>query len=343
MFKSARLKLTAWYLLIIMVISISFSAFIYYGTSQEFDRILRVQRFRIEHPDFITRPQQGFFFEDGQIAQQRLGDPEVISEARLRVLIELFGINVIILLFSSLLGYFLAGRTLRPIKEMIDEQNRFVSNSSHELNTPLTSLKTTIEVNLRDKNLGLQKAKSVLESNLEDVNNLQSLSDKLIKLTKYQEVNGNFKLEKVFILDAINLALGQVRSQTQQKQVEFKLNVPKLSAKADLRSMVELFVILFDNAIKYSKSNKQVIVKAKKFDSKIEITVQDHGIGISKEDLPHIFDRFYRAEKSRTKQQADGYGLGLSIAKRIVSLHNGSIDIESNTGQGVTVKISLSA
>jgi signal transduction histidine kinase len=82
---------------------------------------------------------------------------------------------------SALSGYFLAGRTLRPIKNMLDEQNRFITDASHELNTPLTALKTSLEVNLRNKQLNLEEAREVLKSNLEDVNNLQSLSEELIK------------------------------------------------------------------------------------------------------------------------------------------------------------------
>jgi two-component system, OmpR family, sensor histidine kinase CiaH len=341
MFKTTRLKLTAWYLLIIMAVSIFFSAFIYYTASREFDRALRMQRFRIEHPN-ANPPQPRFFFDQEQNLPPRM-DPEVINEAKTRVLIALVGINVVILFLSSLLGFFLAGRTLKPIKVMIDEQNRFITNSSHELNTPITSLRTSIEVNLRDKNLTLQKAKKTLEDNLEDVNNLQLLTDELINLAKYQKINGNFKLENFLLLESINLALAKVKQQSRQKTISFKLNVPKITLKGDKKSITELFVILFDNAIKYSNEGKKIFVRAKKLDSRIAIEIEDQGIGIDKDDLPFIFDRFYRSDKSRTKQQAGGYGLGLSIAKRIVKLHNGIISIESEKGRGTTAKVTINA
>jgi len=175
MFHSARLKLTAWYLLIIMAISISFSAFIYFGATREYDRIIRIEQYRVRHPVQPGIIPQG---APGQLDLFSLSpqqDNELIEWAKLRVLEALFGINVIILFLSALAGYFLAGRTLRPIKNMVDEQNRFITDASHELNTPLTSLKTSIEVNLRDKNFNVEKAKGVLKSNLEDVNNLQFL------------------------------------------------------------------------------------------------------------------------------------------------------------------------
>ena len=100
------------------------------------------------------------------------------------------------------------------------------------------------------------------------------------------------------------------------------------------QSLIELLTILLDNAIKYSNKNRLVILKSKKLDHRILITVSDQGIGIDRENLPHIFDRFYRADKSRSKEKITGYGLGLSIAKRIIDIHNGIIRAESKLGKG---------
>src|ERR1035437_8537799 len=186
MFHNARLKLTAWYLLIIMLISISFSSFIYFGATNEYDRIIRIEQYRVVHPMqpgiFLQRPPNQadlFSISPGQ-------DNELVEWAKLRVLEALFGINVIILFLSALAGYFLAGRTLRPIKNMLDEQNRFITDASHELNTPLTALKTSLEVNLRNKKMDLTEAREVLKSNLEDVNSLQLLSEELMGVVMYK-------------------------------------------------------------------------------------------------------------------------------------------------------------
>lgn len=342
MFYRTRLKLTAWYLLIIMAISISFSAFIYIGATQEFDRILRLQEFRTQHPEVrIDFTQRNPFIAE-QFPSVPQPDADVIDEARIRVLGGLIDVNLIILMLSSLAGYFLAGRTLRPIKEMVDEQNRFITDASHELNTPLTSLKTSIEVNLRDKKLNLFKAKKVLSGNLDDIDSLQSLSDELIRLTQYQKPNGNFKSDKVNISVPISMAFEKVKSVAKKQQIAFSIDSGKLFIHGDVKSLTELFVILFDNAIKYSKEKKSVKVKVRRIDSKVEVLVEDEGIGIAKEDLPYIFDRFYRADKSRTKQQVIGYGLGLSIAKRIVSLHNGVITVDSVLGKKTVFKITFS-
>jgi len=341
MFHSARLKLTAWYLLIIMVISISFSTFIYFGASREFDRILRIEQYRVIHPMqpgvILQRPPS----DSDLFSIPSQQDNELIEWAKLRALEALFGINVIILFLSAAAGYFLAGRTLRPIKNMLDEQNRFITDASHELNTPLTSLKTSIEVNLRDKKLDIETAKEILKSNLEDVNNLQFLSAELIKLTQHQDQNNSLQFEEFSLPDIISEAVEKVKSQAKKKSIVFKLDIPKTQVTGDRRSLTELFIILLDNAIKYSSNKKVISVSVRKPDSKVQIFIKDNGIGIDKKDIPYIFDRFYRADKSRTKQKINGYGLGLSIAKRIVALHNGNIMVESEVGKGSTFIITL--
>src|SRR5260370_24376310 len=126
MFQSARLKLTAWYLVLIMAISILFSLVLYRGITQEVDRSLRIQQFRIyqaEHPDALF------------LAPPPPTDPQVFEEASDRIKLILILINLGIFIVAGGAGYFLAGRTLKPIKEMVDEQNRFITDASHELRT----------------------------------------------------------------------------------------------------------------------------------------------------------------------------------------------------------------
>lgn len=336
MFESARLKLTAWYLLIIMAISVSFSAFIYIGVTREVNRIIRTQRFRIEHPELrFHLTQQDLFFRSSTDDAPNLSDLDLIQEARTRVLVALAGINVIILVLSSCAGYFLAGRTLRPIKDMVDEQNRFIADASHELNTPLTSLRTLIEVNLRNKKITLPETKTVLSQNLEQVNNLAALSGELIELAQYQKSNG-LSFEPVSLDQIIKNAIEKITPLAEKKHIILSVHISDITISGNPRSLVELFVILLDNAIKYSPEKKSVVIHAKKADSKIEVTVTDNGIGIEKEDIAHIFQRFYRADKSRTKKYNTGYGLGLSIAKRIITLHNGTISVVSKPNKSTT-------
>ena len=324
-----------------MAISISFSAFIYFGAAREYDRIIRLEQYRVGHPTspgtILQRPpSQADLFS---LSSQQ--DNELVEWAKLRVLEALFGVNVIILFLSALSGYFLAGRTLRPIKNMLDEQNRFISDASHELNTPLTALKTSLEVNLRNKDLSSETAREVLKSNLEDVNSLQSLSEELMGLIMYQKQNGNFKLTKIALPDIIKTAIERVQSLADKKRISIKVDAPKTFVMGDEKSLTQLLVVLLDNAIKYTDGKSPINLTVKKDTSAINIAVKDGGVGIKKEDLPHIFDRFYRADRSRSKQRVGGYGLGLSIAKRIVTLHNGSIRVESEIGKGSIFTVTL--
>ena len=335
MFHTARVKLTAWYLVIIMAVSISFSAVIYRSIAAELDRFSRLQQFRIE------RRIRDQVLDD--IPPVALDDPDLVSNVRQRVIATLFVINGSIFALSAALGYMLAGRTLKPIQEMVDEQNRFISDASHELRTPLTAMKSTMEVHLRDKHLTISEAKNVLKESIDDVNTLQSLSDSLLTLAQYQKPNGHETKESLLLVTVIDEALKRVAPMAAAKNITITYAPVAFRVSGIRHSLTDLCTILLDNAIKYSAPRQQIAVTTEREDKHIVITVTDHGIGIAKKDLPHIFDRFYRADTARTESGHNGYGLGLAIAKKIVEIHDGTITAKSTEGKGTTFTISLSA
>jgi two-component system sensor histidine kinase CiaH len=311
MFKKVRIKLTAWYLLIIMSISVLFSGAIYQMMSFEIDRFARVPRLRIE--------------------QRIVIDEEMIDEAKNRLLLNLAGINGIILVVSGSLGYFLAGKTLKPIAKNIEEQTRFIADASHEIRTPLTALMLDFEVALRDKKMDLREAKKIINEGLDEGRKLKKLSDSLLELVNNKNVvmvKEKFNLEEV-----INEALKKIKGKN--IKISKKILVKEMLGVKD--KIEELLVILIDNAVKYGKN--KVKIEAKKVNNQIKIIVSDDGIGISKEDLPHIFDRFYRADNARSKNGEGGYGLGLAIAKKIIEEHKGKIEVESEAGKGSKFKL----
>lgn len=331
MFHGARLKLTAWYLCIIMLISISFSVVIYSVLTNEVDRYSRIQKTRIER-----RLHEGDYFPPITIM-----DPELIEETKHRLVIILIFVNAAILILSGGLGYILAGRTLRPIQDMLDEQNRFITDSSHELRTPLTSLKSALEVNLRDTNLTLRDAKIVMTESIQEINKLQSLADELLLLAQYQTSNGHTTIQNLSLAEITKEVIHAMEPLAKLKKITIKTNVIHGEIEGNKEGLTELLTILLDNAIKYSTENKFVRIDTKRTDGSIMISVKDEGIGIPQKDISHVFDRFYRTDGARSKTNAGGYGLGLSIAKQIVDIHHGEITVQSREHKGATILVRL--
>ncbi len=342
MFEKARLKLTAWYLVIIMTISLLFSFAVYSSITFEFHKFekmhVKIQE-EIRDGVLVPPPSDNHLFRVGK------PDPKFIEESRERLLMRLGLINVIILVFSGAAGYFLAGRTLRPIKKMVDEQNRFITDASHELRTPITSLRSEIEVALRNKGLTLSEAKKLLESNLEETINLQSLSDNLLELSQFGKPQDVRDMVEVSIQDVIDAAIKKLSGISKKKNILVEKSGRDAVIQAIPEKLTELFVILLDHPIKYSPPKGKVSVSVKKADDTVMVEIKDHGMGIAEEDLPHVFDRFYRGAESRSKEKAAGYGLGLAIAREIVNSHNGTIVIKSKqaaAAAGTTVVLEFS-
>lgn len=330
-FKSARFKLTVWYLAIIMLVSVSFSLVIYKGVTFEFSRsFTRIERrLQVGEMDFRMPPgPQPFFREDLEMVKQR-------------VFAGLFYANGIILILSAAAGYYLAGRTIAPIEKALEEQKRFVADASHELRTPLTALKTSLEVALRDKKMTAKEARATLESNLEDINSLQSLTNNLLALSRYEEDAVGLSFKKVDLAEIIEKAYQKIRPLARKKGVAVELKFKDLTIKADRESLEEMMIIFLDNAVKYAPRGGKVSVETEAIGKNAQIKIADTGIGIAKEDLPHIFDRFYRADKSRSRTGADGFGLGLSLAKRIIEMHRGLVEVKSVLDKGTTFTIKL--
>lgn len=328
LFESARTRLTAWYLIIIAFISLSFSAILYRDVSWKLEQGFQLAEYRLRGLP-VPREKAKLLLEDE------------LEKAKRSVLLRLLFINGIILGVAGIGGYFLAGYTLYPIKVVMDEQKRFVADASHELRTPLTSMKTEIEVSLRDKKLGLADTKKLLKSNLQEVDKMRDLANYLLSLSRYETNGRDLPLEKVDLAELVKKAIDKNRALSKKKNITVKEKLEKVSIRGNSGSLIELFSILIDNALKYSQKGKTVEVLTKKGNRFAKIEIKDQGVGIKKEDLPHIFNRFYRADTSRGKDVADGYGLGLSIAKSIVNFHKGEIKVESKPNKGSTFLVVL--
>ncbi len=309
-----------------MVICFSFSVVIFRISSNELDRFSRLQQIRIER----RQP----------VPASTILEPDLVEEVKRRLIINLAIIDITIAIVSSLMSYFLAGITLRPIKEMMDKESRFISDASHELRTPLTSLKTAMEVYLRSKKQSEKETKTLIKENIEEIDKLQSLSTSLLELAHSDKpLTNGFK--KLSLKEIINSSTKKIEPLAKKKQIKIKSNVQNLKLTGNEDRIVELFVILLDNAVKYSPNKTSISIEAKRDDGHVIVIVKDQGIGIDKKDLPYIFDRFYRTDSARSKEGKGGFGLGLSIAEKIVASHRGQIKVESKPGNGSKFEVIL--
>lgn len=329
MFKQAVFKLTFWYLAIVMAISLFFSIAVYNVGTNEIASGIKLQTERIysNFPVFDSNP----ILEPAR---------DIRKEDHI-LFIRLVFFNLIVLLFAGIASFWLANRTLKPIEEAHEQQKRFTADVSHELRTPLTALRMESEVSLYNPKSSKEDLSNTLKSNLEEVGKLEALINNMLRLSKLEvdEIKQNFK--EVNIHTIVNEAISKVKPIATQKSIAINLKSSKeILVQGDQESLVQLIIILLENGVKYSKENKEINIEIKLDNRHPQIIIEDQGIGISSDNLEHIFDRFYQVDISRNKGNAkEGFGLGLSIAKMIADIHNINIEIKSKIDQGTTVKL----
>lgn len=321
--KADVLRLAATYLTIIMVMSIGFSFVLYGVSAQQLDR---------------PRPHDGFA---GGYLRQDIDDYLAVraNEGKNELRLQLLILNTLTLLLGGLLSYLLAERTLRPIEDNMEAQAQFVSDASHELRTPLAALMAANEVALRSKKLTLTEAKAVLQGNIADVTRLQQLTASLLELLRDRPET--YVKEQVNIQSVVADAMNSVAAQAIAKHIAVDDQTSRAVVYGNYQALAQVLTILLDNAIKYSSDRSTVRVTSETSNKRVVVAVIDQGIGIDAESLPHVFTRFYRANKARARHDADGYGLGLAIAQNIVKAHQGKLEVSSKPGKGSTFSVSL--
>ncbi len=323
MFRSATLKLTGWYLAILMAMSIIFSIVIFQLNFHEVGvRLENLQQGLISSELFNKTTTQNTT-EEALIHIQS-------EQAALQMFLSLVYINTGILVVGGIGSYFLARRTLKPIERAHEAQSRFTSDASHELRTPLASMKTELEVALRDADLSVTESRELLTSNLEEVNRLIELSEMLLKLSRLDYD----RLERKQI-DLVEVVAAHIHSLPKTKNRFHVTGRKKVNVYGNEAAITELVTILVDNAIKYSPPRSKIAIRI--FERRLMgiFEIRNSGPGIAEDKLSHIFERFYRADDSRTESSKNGYGLGLAIAKKIVEIHHGDLVVKSNNKETV--------
>lgn len=338
--KTSTSRLTLSYLVIIMLMSLGFSLVFYNTSYKALGRQLPPPGvFSVQTRNGVVENSQNrnVLVENTQSIDEFL--QQRVDEGRRELAIRLVVLNVLILIGGGFISYYLARRTLKPIEENMEAQDQFVSDASHELRTPLTALQTTNEVALRKNKVSSSEAKDIFQHNIEEVTKLKLLTDSLLNLAKTD--NSSIVITPIDISDVVSDALNKVMKSALNKGIKVDDKVPKLSVLGDKDCLCQALVIILDNAIKYSPDGSNINITARKDTKYAWLSVSDEGIGIKAVHLPHIFERFYRADSSRNKDTAEGFGIGLALAKKIVEQHNGEIIAVSSPGKGSTFTIKL--
>ena len=245
------------------------------------------------------------------------------------------------LCFAFVLGSILAVKIITPIDKMVEDMKKletvrrdFVANVSHELKTPLTSIKGFVETLLEGALDDKENNRAFLKIVQDHAGRLDTLVNDLLILSNLESDKIKLEKEGTDLKSKLDKVAGAFKAQLEKKGISFRNDLPPdLIVKADTHRIEQVFTNLIDNAIKFNKGKGSIKVYGEDSDSGIKVVVEDSGIGIPPKDIPRIFERFYRVDKARSRELG-GTGLGLSIVKHIVELHGGIVGVESTEGLG---------
>jgi len=237
------------------------------------------------------------------------------------------------------------GRLARTFNKMIEriensfnKEKRFTADASHELKTPISVISATAEEALIGENK-TEDYKKAFRAIIDESKNVSFLISQLLFLVRSEEGKEYLNLEKISLTLIAESVVNQIKDLAKRKDIKMSINSTQdFKLMVDQTLITVLFLNIIKNSIKYNKNGGFINIRLFKKENNVIIIFEDNGIGISKEDLPYVFDRFYQASRARTGK---GSGIGLAIVKEITELHNGKISIKSKLGKGSQVKVSL--
>ncbi|USN58931.1 MAG: HAMP domain-containing histidine kinase [Candidatus Peribacteria bacterium] len=347
-FFQARLKLTFFYLLILSGILVFFSAILFFYTEHKISNlphISQIEATKIISEKFPEAKIGEVEFESGEYTFVFLNEKEVkmdaftrqiFSEKESRSFQEYFSqdfeeilllLNLLILFLSGFLAWFLAGKTLEPIKQKMEEQKRFIADSSHELKNPLSAISATCESMIR------ANQKEGFEEILEESERLICITENLLVLDRAEKKSGKTEIDLKILIENI---LEKIKPLATEKRLFFETHLENFQVLANEDDLEKIVFNLLHNAIKFSHKNRKIIIS---LTENGKFSVQDFGVGITEENVSKIFERFYKADGSRSFEKESGAGLGLSIVKELVEKYGWKIEVESKENSGTNFQI----
>ena len=225
------------------------------------------------------------------------------------------------------------------LDKMEKMRQEFISNVSHEIKSPLTSIKGFAQI-LKSKNISEEKRLEYLNIIELESSRLSKLSENLLKLTTLESDSNGFEAKEYRLDTQIKDVVLALEPQWIDKNINMDLNLEKVSILGDKELLSQVWINLIQNSIKFTQSGGEISLSLINKNDKVEFYIKDNGPGIPKDELVHIFERFYKVDKARDRS-IGGSGLGLSIVKKIIDLHNAKISVSSDLGYGTMFKIEL--
>lgn len=317
MFDAARLRLTLWYLLILTIIVLLLSGILYNVLTNLLHSEIH------ELAPIVRRGVANFFARDEH-----------------ELLLQIIAIDAAVLVPAAAGAYLLAGRTLRPIREAMDRQERFAVAASHELRTPLTVLQGTLDVALL-RNRTPEEYKEILSQAAAEAGQMGTLIGDVLALARVQSDREALALELLDLRDVVQEAVDGIRPLVERKGQHLEVaSGAELPVRGDRLKLRQLLANLLDNAVTYTPEGGAIRVVVHHERGHATVEVRDTGRGIAAKHLPHLFEPFYRVDEARG-DGAEHSGLGLALAHWIARAHGGQIHVASEPDVGSVFALTL--
>lgn len=255
----------------------------------------------------------------------------------------LAGVGVAALAAFLVVSVFFSRWALRPVERAWSQQRRFVADASHDLKTPLTVILANTSILLEHPERSVASQSQWVESTQHEAEQMQGLVGDLLLLAQVDEGAAKPAMERLDLADLVEGELLQFESVAFERRIDLRSRLePDIVVRGNEARLRKLAGTLLDNACKYADEGGQVDVGLHRSARRVELSVRNTGFTIAPEDLPHVFDRFYRADKARTRDDS-GHGLGLAIARAIAEEHGGTLSAASDQATGTTFTLTLPA
>ena len=334
--KSEVNRLTLSYLAVIMTLSLIFTGIIYLLSTASLNRPLLPREeenssVSVEAPEFGEHSFENTF-------RKRLERRD--NTTRMTIIYSLMGFNLGIFVIGIFVSRNLAKLTLAPIERAMMKQTQFIFDASHELKTPLTAMLVRNEVALRKKSLPEEKAREVIEKNIEEILKMKELTASMLDVARENgEPEKSTEISVPEFLTGLQEKLAPVAKERGVK-IEKEMNLGKnLRASVAKNTLEQILTIFTDNAMKYS-GEKIIYLRAGRRGKNVAFSVKDNGAGVKKEDQKRIFERFYQVDAARTRtEDKTSHGLGLAIAKNLAERQGYKIVLRSSEGRGAEFEV----